>query len=499
MEPQGEVSAAAAAEANDSDEDISGWMQGLSGSGVQIKIERIDPLKWHGYNVGGLLKTYDGTVSEDVIKDEFGGGKFRIRALRKGIRGNMVFAGQKTIQIAGPPIPQEDAGEPDGAPIQAALNGEPPTLSARAMDMAKESSEAQRKRYEKLEDDLRANGQGSQAEALRLLQASHEGNIKLLQEILAKDNKAEIYAAAANQLEALRLRYESEHRQLRESHDAELRKAREKAEAQYEKLEDRHARDLDAVRASADREIVTIREGKATELSTVKEAQSVRIDALKMRIADLERALTEASTEVKALRAKHDISPEESAEKLVRMKTMLDTVFPSGKEEAEESIGERILSGVMESPLAQAFAERIAQGAAPRPPVPAQQRRPRQQAPDDLTAAPAPPPKPKKPAPQADSVEAAVIKAKAALDAIDPAHLKIGIDFLESAYEKDLKPSEVAQNARHFLPTPLLGFLKNFGVDPIIEGVVALRPDSPLGSHGGKSFARKVVAALVSG
>lgn len=104
------------------DERLRNWAECLNAlPPVRIEVFRVSPATWEGRKVDGKLGVFDELPDFEDIRSEYGGGKFRLVIKRPDSRGRMVYAGSRTVTIAGTPfIPPEaplvfGAGERDRA------------------------------------------------------------------------------------------------------------------------------------------------------------------------------------------------------------------------------------------------------------------------------------------------------------------------------------------------------------------------------------------------
>ncbi len=92
------------------DERIRNWAEGMGSTpSVRIEVYRVSPKTWQGRKTDGKLGSFDELPDWEDIRAEYGGGKFRLTIKRPDSRGRMVYAGCRTVAIAGVPFIPSDA------------------------------------------------------------------------------------------------------------------------------------------------------------------------------------------------------------------------------------------------------------------------------------------------------------------------------------------------------------------------------------------------------
>jgi hypothetical protein len=101
------------------------WAATMDGTpAVRVEIYRVSPTTWRGRQVAGRLGDYDELPSFEDIRDDHGGGKFRLIVKRPDERGRLTYRLCRTLKIAGSPLlPPDaplafDAGERDRAVLE---------------------------------------------------------------------------------------------------------------------------------------------------------------------------------------------------------------------------------------------------------------------------------------------------------------------------------------------------------------------------------------------
>ncbi len=94
-------------EAIEIDADIRRWKATLGGaSSVRVQVIRVTPEEWAGRKIGGTIGHYDELPEVETIRDDFGGGTYRLVVKRPNRSGRLVYArgGCTTVKITGDPL-----------------------------------------------------------------------------------------------------------------------------------------------------------------------------------------------------------------------------------------------------------------------------------------------------------------------------------------------------------------------------------------------------------
>lgn len=501
-----DVSMSAQTLAQAEDKSIFEWLQEFGTSGaLKIKLERKYPREWQGHHIAGFLEEYDEPFDEKDIKQRFGGGKYQVKTFRPNPKGGWTYAGAKSFEIEGDPrLSGALLAETPGAPKTVLKDGDDVALQGKALDHMARAAELSQKRAWELEDENRKKS-GGDAELMKL--ALDPPAVKMLQQEMAemrrqmaeKDaqilnlitnaNKApttptviektfeHLVAGESGRIEAIRTQHESELRTMRENHRHDLDQERARLQTEMERRE-----------RSQEREIGMIRETHAQAMKSVEQSYEARLDGFKGRVADLERQLAEAKTEVAKLRDIKEKGPLDAVEQVAQLKNALEILGPGEQEPA--STWERVLQTVMQSPMAQAVASRVENA----PPATAPQVNPevlkRKRAAAAARAA-------------AQGGETAVVpirKAKAAPQGqvieLNPMEVAAAIQFVEQAITNGTDPAAFAVSARSMVPQAIMSALRQMGPDVFIQA--ANPPEgSILYSQKGRNWMRKFVAQLL--
>lgn len=80
-----------------------------TGPSVRVEVTRLLPEEWAGRNIAGRLGTYDSLPDWESIREDFGGGKYRLVIKAPDSHGRMTYRGCRTLQVAGDPLVPQDA------------------------------------------------------------------------------------------------------------------------------------------------------------------------------------------------------------------------------------------------------------------------------------------------------------------------------------------------------------------------------------------------------
>jgi hypothetical protein len=532
------------------DQDLKDWILSLrTGPSLKIILKRLWPKKADdGTPVVGKCDEYDEPVTEDDIAERHGGGKYEIILQKPGAKGGWTFFKQATIEIP---------GKPNFAPVlgytapTARNGGEPAPVvdrvlaaSERQIEDARRAQKAAEERAERLLTERGTTG--FDVEALKALQAplleelrssrkkeeALEGRITaLLQhkpDTSAHDRLYEkMIDGGAQQLQTLRTQHDSELRQVRENNLADIRR-----------IEDRHEKAMDRLIDSHKREISGLERAHAQELKATETALNGRIDQLKSDMGRLERELTAKDQELARLRALKEKSPMEALEDAVKIKEHLVDLGmaadPNDKDEDEDDKMPGWVKGLtvlLDNPVAQGFAERLAgTGAQQQQQAPqqydvnalAQQLRPGQaaQLPDGsivmkrpdgqlvmMTAQQAAQARQQRKAAlskkRAEKGAAAGGAAPAGEDASgNPPPLRIAkedlakvVRFIEGAITNGTTPEQFAQTAATMAPKPVMQAIKRQTVEWFLEQA-EVDDASSINTQAGRDWLRKLSVVL---
>jgi hypothetical protein len=300
--------------------------------------------------------------------------------------------------------------------------------------------------------------------------------------------------------------------QLRAQHESEMRTKNDLHRDEIERIHARNDQNAKWQQTAHEREMTTLTRTMEHQEKMLTTAHASEVRALTRENESLRTKNDRLEQEISELRAKKDKGLIESLTEITTVKEALEGFSPP-KEEGSGSTIERIISGVMESPLAEGIASRVAGGAAatamgaqPGPQGPAAAPPPGAIDPSTLPVnQPVPMPdgnvivrkgdgrivmlKPKR---QPQPGEIPEIK-------VDPTEVKMAVSIMESACEKDVDPESFALSARTLVPAEIIRALRVQGVDHFLANVAKLDNNSPLQTMHGKNWVRKVAQVLVGG
>lgn len=472
-------------------------------SPIKVTVIREMPKSWEGRNIEGTLDRYDEPISEEEIRDLYGGGKYKLVIKAPNAKGQFQYVTSRRIKIAGDPkldglITTGSSRRSDESPsvVRDALS-----MSQSMIDRANRRADRAEERAEKgrgnqdsttlslVLEEMRSVRRESAAKDARLLEiVSSKPETSATEVLLGKAIEGE-----SARILAMQSRMDSELRTRNDMHRAEIDRVSQRYDDIARRQEEAHKREIDSLRQSLD-----------NQMATLKLSYEGQIQGFKREIAHLDRQLTVAQQEVVELRSKKDKSLLDSMTEMAAMKEAIETFSGGGKEEG--SVIERVIGSVMGSSLAEGVAARIAGGpeaaAVPEPnPVQEQPDIPIDkpvQLPDGRVIVRRSDgrimelrPKQKGPTPTGEPAPA-----------ISEENLKKILPFMESALANDADPGEFVRTARSLVPEvvsgPVQTLLKSQGADAFLALVTEVSPGSPLVSgQRGRNWVRKVAAILL--
>ena len=489
---------------------IEDWLREFGAAGdIRIRLSRKEPLAHRGVKTNGLLSTYTEPISHEDIQQVYGGGKFQIEVSRarpnkKTGAINYVYAARRTFDIAGVPnIDALQSPEPDDVKVETPI-APPDTLGQQAMNMANQIARESRAEVTRLRDAVNTSRPDP---AIVSMIDGLQTNIQALQELASKkdDRLLALMSAPKDDTQVRDLAQmlrdaNHDHAQriaeLRTAQDSELRQLRLFNQQQLDQAEQRSARAFDAQAATHHRELASLRENKDFALQQLSQSYEMRISSLMESQSRAEREISELRTELAALRARKDQGPLDQIQSLVALKSGFDTLMPSRDEGASDdrSTIERVVTGIMDSPVAQGLAQRLAGSG--QQPAAGEQLVAVRRADGHVVQIPA------------RYVEQQRAQHAAAAQTADQgqptvklnAHeVKAALQYLEAAYRNQTDPRIVAASARNIVPGPILGVIREKGVDLFFSEIARLDDDSPFHTLLGRQYARKIAEYLING
>ena len=498
----------------DEQQEIYEWINDLGGTGeVRVELYRKSPTMHKRTKVDGHLQTYDGPIELSEIADSHGGGKFLLRVKVKRTSGKGAgtwkIASSRTLDIAGHPKldnlqSEEDEDAPSGPWAPAAAGQGPfpfpmpaappvPDHMGRVMDMAHTMANEAREELREMRSVASRNGADphllstidSLQQTMQTLQSQIASKDQRILELLSTPSDHHTEDKLHEQLRQASADHAARIAELRTAHESELRQSRDFARDDLKRREDRFDREMDRVTKSHDRDIDNLKESHRAALDAQRQSFETRIDALKDNITRAERELSEARSELAALRARKDVSIGDQLKTIASLRESMDSVWPSASGSDEpESKWERALSTVLGSPTLQRLAGRVSgEDETAQPPddrVAVRQkdgsvvRLPRsyieamqQQQQTAATAAPTASGEPK--------TGAAKARATARDLRLSRADVSRAVQLLEHAYRNGHAPKTVALTARNMVPTNILAFLRSQGVDAFLSELAQIK------------------------
>jgi hypothetical protein len=511
------------------------WIDSLAGEGlVKVAIIRKRPEEYNGTTTGGSLETREERVDEDYIRDVWGGGTYQLKVSIPKPDGGWQYFRARTIKIAGDPKMhgQQIVSAGAQAPPEAASD----PLASQAFSAMERNMRLAQQRAEDAEERNRNGSGGLDYQAMTALNAPLIAQLESAQ-TLVRELQGRVFDQASAKpatdpfrdrilekmvdgesarIEALRQQFNSEMRQLRENHGAEVKTIREQHRDDIKQADRRHEREIDMMRHSYEGQV------KSNDV-----AYGTRTDGLKTETNRLNRELTEARSELAALRARKDQTLPEKADELIKVKEALSGL--GGDDDGDKPWYERALAAAGNSEAALALINKMV-GGGEQPAAEPQQMLPPVgmpfQGPDgqvyvrnpDNSVTPvdmaqhqrragAAQAKARK---QAEAAQAAQAGAPAEGEAAaaggeapprppDAAEVAIAVNFMESAIQNNTDPAQFAATARSLIPGDILRFIQHVGVDEFLNKVARLEPGSPLTTQTGRNFARAVGKQLLEG
>jgi hypothetical protein len=474
---------------------------------MKVTVIRKVPKAWGGRNIDGSLETFDEPISEEQIREMYGGGTYQLKIQRRDNKtGNWRHFTSRTIKLAGDPkldslITTADGHNKGGDASPSTVNN--------AMKMAADLTQRANERAERLEERVnRPMGPDPSMLMLRdelsdLRKAAAEKDERIFA-LMNKDDKlspadailGKMLEGESARMTSLRTQVDSEIRTINERHNAMIDRIESRHERQIERAEDAHKRELDAL----------IRSQDATSNIT-KLSYEGQMDGLKREIQHLASQLEVAQAELGVLRATKNKSPLENITEIVALKDAVDSLG-GGKDEAGGTV-ERIITGVMSSPLVEGIGTRLAAGAvdATAPPQHATEQQ--------VTISPeafeameidTPVKLPdgtivakradgqlvkirKKPQPPTPTGEGGI--------ELDPDAVSNAVQFLEAACSNETDPAQFAASARSLVPPSILASIRAKGVDHFLANVAKIEEGSILNTQHGRNWIKKVATILL--
>lgn len=494
--------------------------------GYEVRVYRTSPKKWEGVSIEGHLGTFEEWLSEEELKQLYGGGTFQLKIHRPDAKGRMQYLKALSIKLPGPP--RGEGIDPKEEPQQVVYDATPAEdsiLAQQAMrtmkeliDKKQESNGFDPAMMQMLMEPLKAQIAESNA-ALREMQRNAEAKDARIMELIATKPDTSEKDGLLNKMfdtEASRTN------NLRAVHESEMRAMRENAREDIKRAEDRHRDELRDRTEGHRREIDSLQRASDSMLATTKMAYDARIDSLKADIARVNGDLAEARAELGALRLKKDKTLIEQASELQAVGESLRSLGLGGKDDEEDNRKwyEKLAGQVIENPEAIGqFAGMITGNnpAAQQQQAPQLAAAPQQAAEEQIDVDQIPIGQPFR-APDGEvyvkvppdgsvvTYEQALKMAQDAEAKQDqaagkpaPADVKAAIGFMESAFTAGTSSATFASSAKAMIPQNILKYMEAVGVDTFLNEVAVLEQGSPLRNQAGRTYMREVGKYLLEG
>jgi hypothetical protein len=490
---------------NNEDRNLKEWLEEIApGGALRVKVTRTSPKMWKGLNVGGSLATYDQQIDEDWIREHHGGGDFYLIVQKPKVNGaGWQYAGGRVIRIAGDPRTDDVFRDKTGSEQQTGGRADAPATAI--VDRVVGSLERQLEREQQRQSTAQ---HGPDTETMRMLMSPMQRQIDQMSAMLREKDTQLADARQPRPVERDEFRdrmlatmMEGDSARittLREQHASELRQIKEGAMQNEARLRDSFERDKQSLGMAHDRELNALRSAYDMKVSAQESAQNTARALMDGEIRRLQADLTEAKSELAALRLKKDKTILEQASEFAAIKEAIGEI--TGGEEKEKSGWEKALEVAGNLPIVQQQLARLGSEPPAAAPQPAPQivRPPMllrgpdghlyRQSPDgqmQLVKRRSAPPRPE--------------GEEAALPEIPATTVKVAVDFLETAFRGGQEPEQVATSVRSMIPAEVMAVIRSRGVDGFLTDVAKLDGSSPLSSQSGRNWVRKVGKSLLGG
>jgi hypothetical protein len=533
---------------------IVDWIRGLGNLGPNFKIQifRLEPAHYMGTKLSGFIRSFDSMVDEEQVKQMYGGGKYQVKLLLPDDTGRYVVRKYHNFEISGPPRMETD---PNREPPPAAPKEES-SVAMKAMEVL--SSQVSRLSQD---GPSRGHGIDADAitRAVAASTAPMQATIDMLTRELGAARSAATEARNAppdpvrdrilekvmsddsSRMESLRMAHAAEVNTLKQSMIDLEQRLRDKHEREISELRSDHKALLDRIERQHERELADLKRSYETQIQILRDAHTREVNSLTMvstttkavgdgEMGRLSRENSELKAEVKALREKKEKPLLEQLKEIDEIKEILG----SDDDGKEKTTFEKVIEAVGNSKAALKVIGKFA-GEEPPPPTQPQlppphvpftgqdgqlyvhdgmgnvapvRRRMKRRAPPPMPPPP-PPPAPPDASPEVQAQHAAMAEAHTkqvqemtvaqAVAKIDRDQVAAAVTYLESAFRGGQDAQVVAQSLRSqgLVPEPVLQFVRDQGVDVLLEKVARLEASSAFVKQDGRNWIRKVAKALL--
>lgn len=489
------------------DRNIIDWLGGMSGIGpIQIRLKRLKPKYVDGRKTDGHLDTFNEFITEEDIRDRFGGGTYVITVMKNNPQGSWVFHTSLNVEIAGEPrLDSLPGGARTAQPEVAAAN--------RVAEMHEHTeSKAVDRMTSLMEKQLeKAESRGSAGmEQMRLFMRPLEIQIESANRALEAANvalreqgKTPVNPHQDKLLDKLIDQDTARVAAITAQFQSEIRTIKENAREDEKRMRDQFARDMERMERQHERELANLKMANEMTSAASKLAHDTNKSVLDSEIRRTERELTEMRAELKTLREKKDQSLLEKAKELQAVREALGD---DDDDEKEKSTLEKIVETAVNSEKLMALAGNVMGRVGGGPPAAQAQQvvaAPVAQKPrvmrnragetfviaSDGTRVPVVPRR----------IAAAQAQAAATgMPQVDPQQAEAARMYLEIAFGNKTDPSVVSASIRSAIPEEIMQAIRDTSVDEFLNKVAKLPSSSPLSTQAGRNWTRALGKALVT-
>jgi hypothetical protein len=507
---------------DDEEQSLKAWLDTIGTQGAfKVQLRRAEPDTVRDPRTNALVKckgylgTFDHTIDEGYIAREFGGGTFQLRVTRPDASGSFVYerGHHRTIEIAGDPrLDRLPSNAP--APTTPTQSESAPVIQ-HALDMMERMVSKQAAHEPRgidptvglLLEQLRAQIGAGEAERKELRREIAEFRNQKPPEDPFKDKLlASLVDGESGRILSIRAQHESELRTSKEGHLQEIRLIEDRHDRAIKQMQQTHELSLANMKASYEREIAAMNALHQVTSTATTTTSNVTVTTLNADIKRLERENDLLRAENKDLRERKD---KPLLEQLKDMK-ILREALSDGEEKDGASTVEQVITALP------AVVDGIGNIVQMRAQAQQQAGQPAQQAQQAAVQA-----KPRivrnpqtgqrfvqaggkvlpvQPKPKMITTEAG---QQIEVPKIEASSLALLITMLEAAFAGDQDPDIVAQTGKAQIPPDILAWIRQHhteqvsGVDLFMSKVAKLPGTSPLASQAGRTWLRRVGAALI--
>jgi hypothetical protein len=300
------------------EQSLQDYLEGLqSDTPIRVTVGRLYPKIYRGQSISGMIETLDEPISEDDIKERYGGGMYELRIKQQDSKGRFVYKAARRVRIAGAPkleglIPEEEeqrsrARESDSVSQYALRMVE--GQAERAYRMAEAERKISRESKNDGATDLlarelhlaREENSRKDAQMMELLERRGEGG-RGIEMLFGKQIEGE-----SARITAMRAQFDSETRTRNDTHRAEIDRIHARHEDALRRQDEQNQREIDALSRSLDKqtEIHKIETPRLHE--RFEDALRRQEDAAKREVDSLSRNLeTQAFTHKTEIERLHE-------------------------------------------------------------------------------------------------------------------------------------------------------------------------------------------------